>query len=243
MARRVEIMEIIKFRPRKTGKPEERTVKSASATHQSAAVAIIRFPGRKSTMPTPSGAPPENRKRGRTRRPLPIVKPPYDDYALLHIARHREAVLAYDRAVDAQVAAEGMVSPEEYDYLQAVRQEAFSDMMLMARCLVIARPQTRRGAIHLTRYLASQFNDVDGCDNGCMYMPDDINGEPWPKVFLRSLADGLRRMGAEFPKIKRKRGRLSGAQKLELHEAFARIPPHLIPTAIQYIDKLNGDSL
>jgi hypothetical protein len=34
----------------------------------------------------------------------------------------------------------------------------------------------------------------------CTYMPASINGRPWPQVFLKDLAKGLRKMESEFPK-------------------------------------------
>jgi hypothetical protein len=56
----------------------------------------------------------------------------------------------------------------------------------------------RRGIVFQARYLASQFNDLEGCKGGCMYLPDDIRERPWPMVFLQSLAAGLRKMAGEL---------------------------------------------
>jgi hypothetical protein len=47
-------------------------------------------------------------------------------------------------------------------------------------------------------YLFSQFNDLEGCKGGGMYLPDDIGERPWPMAFLQSLAAGLRKMGSEL---------------------------------------------
>jgi hypothetical protein len=226
-----------KSRRSKNGTPEERASKAAAATPQSEAAGIIEFPCRERTKPTSTAAP-EDRTRGcEASDGLPVS--PYDDYALLNIARHREAVLAYDRAIDAEM--DENASPEAYDGLTAATAKAYAHLMLMARCLVIVSPQTRRGAIHLAKYLASQFNDLVDCKNGCVYLPDEINGRPWPEVFLKSLARGLRSMGAEFPKMKRKRGRPSGADErrsLALQEAIAQIPPHLMSTAVRGLKEL-----
>jgi hypothetical protein len=73
-------------------------------------------------------------------------------------------------------------------------------MMLFARCVVVGPATSRAGLIALAKYLEQQFNDRDGCQNGCTSMPDDINGQLWPHVSMGSLASTLRRMGAEFPK-------------------------------------------
>jgi hypothetical protein len=71
-------------------------------------------------------------------------------------------------------------------------------MMLFGRCVILCRPTTRRGLIHQVRYLLSQFNDLEGCKGGGMYLLDDIGERPWPMAFLQSLAAGLRKMGDEL---------------------------------------------
>jgi hypothetical protein len=71
-------------------------------------------------------------------------------------------------------------------------------MMFFARCLILCRPTTRRGLIHQARYLASQFNDLVGCEGGCMYLPDEIGERPWPMAFLHGVAAGLRKMAGEL---------------------------------------------
>jgi hypothetical protein len=53
-------------------------------------------------------------------------------------------------------------------------------MMHFARGVILCRPTTRRGLIHQVRYLASQFNDLVGCEQGCMYLPDHI-GDTQPQ--------------------------------------------------------------
>jgi hypothetical protein len=35
---------------------------------------------------------------------------------------------------------------------------------------------------------ASQFNDLEGCKQGCMYLPDNIGERPWPMALLQSLS-------------------------------------------------------
>jgi len=119
------------------------------------------------------------------------------------IERHRAAVDAYNQAVETHCAAEGKVSVREYEALQATSSAAFQDMMLFGRVLAIQTAKTRRGLIHQANYLAAQFNDLEGCENGCIYMPERINGRPWPEVFLRRLARQLRRMGPELEPAKR----------------------------------------
>ena len=90
------------------------------------------------------------------------------------------------------------VSDNEYFHLQHNTKNAFDNMMLFARCVILCRPATRRGLIHQARYLASQFNDLDGCIGGCMYLPDDMDERPWPMAFLQNLAAGLRKMAGEL---------------------------------------------
>jgi hypothetical protein len=156
----------------------------------------------KATAPTDS----PRRPRGRQAAYSPCrdwisLKPPQgnDDPIFHEIERHLNASMAYNRAVEAETAAEGKVSESEYERLQDVTKTAFDDMMLFARALVLVGPKSRQGLMRVARYLALQFNDPVGCQNGCQYMPDEINGHPWPKVFLGALARNLRKMGAEFP--------------------------------------------
>jgi hypothetical protein len=45
---------------------------------------------------------------------------------------------------------------------------------------------------------ASQFNDLEDCKQGCMYLPDNIGERPWPMALLQSLAAGLRKKAGEL---------------------------------------------
>jgi len=148
--------------------------------------------------------PRKRRERGpyRDRQPieyqdgLPIIDPAGEkDEIFRFIAQHREAAAHYDRCVTVEQEAEGKVSDSEFFYLKNNTSNAFEQMMLFARCVILQRPTTRRGLIHQARYLVSQFNDLEGCKQGCMYLPDDIGERPWPMAFLQSLAAGLRKMG------------------------------------------------
>lgn len=130
---------------------------------------------------------------------LPVIDPAGEaDRIFGEIARHREAAAHYDRCVTVEQEAEGNVSEDEYFYLQRNTKNAFDDMMLFARCVIIERPTTRRGLIYKARYLAAQFDDLIGCKGCCTHLPDEVNGHPWPLVFLNSLAAGLRKMAGEF---------------------------------------------
>jgi hypothetical protein len=130
---------------------------------------------------------------------LPLIDPAgEEDLIFRHIAEHRAAVVHYDRCVDVEQEAEGKVSEDEFSYLQHNTSNAWNEMMHFARCVILARPSTRRGLIHQVRYLVSQFNDLVGCEQGCMYLPDDIGERPWPMAFLQSLAAGLRKMAGEL---------------------------------------------
>src|ERR1035437_1822823 len=130
---------------------------------------------------------------------LPIIDPEgEEDRIFRSIANHRAAVTHYDRCVDIEQAAEGKASSNEYSHLEHNTKNAFDDMMLWARAVIVERPITRRGLIHQVRYLASQFDDLDGCEGGCTHLPDAINDRPWQLAFLQSLAAGLRKMAGEL---------------------------------------------
>jgi hypothetical protein len=106
----------------------------------------------------------------------------------------RRAIAA--EMTDAQSEAETKVSADEFSHLQRNTRNAWDEMMLFARCVILCRPTTRRGLIHLVRYLVSQFNDLEGCQGSCNYFPDEIGERPWPMAFL--LAAGLRKMAGEL---------------------------------------------
>jgi hypothetical protein len=130
---------------------------------------------------------------------LPVIDPAgEEDKIFRSISNHRHAATHYDRCVDIMQEAEGKASSNEYSHLQHNTKNAFDDMMLWARAVIVGRPTTRRGLIHQARYLASQFNDFEGCEGGCMYLPDSIDEQRWPKKFLQSLAAGLRKMAGEL---------------------------------------------
>src|SRR5258706_8831120 len=162
------------------------------------------------TSPPETEQPPAQRKRKyrgpyKERKPieyqdgLPVIDPAgEEDPIFRHIASHRAAAVHYDRCVDVEQAAEGKVSDDEFSYLQHNTSNACDQMMLFARAVILARPTTRRGLIHQVRYLVSQFNDLEGCRHGCMYLPDDIGEQPWPMAFVQSLAAGLRKMASQL---------------------------------------------
>jgi hypothetical protein len=130
---------------------------------------------------------------------LPVIDPAGEEDPIFRdIAEHRAAITHYDRCVTVEQEAEGKVSDNEYFYLKHNTKNAFDNVMLFARCVILDRQTTRRGLIHQVRYLVSQFNDLEGCEQGCMYLPDDIGERPWPMAFLRSLAAGLRKMGGKL---------------------------------------------
>jgi hypothetical protein len=83
-------------------------------------------------------------------------------------------------------------------YLQHNTKNAFDEMMLWARAVIITRPTTRRGLIHQARYLASLITEPEACGSGGPHLPDKMNGHPWWLVFLNHLASGLRKMAGEL---------------------------------------------
>jgi hypothetical protein len=130
---------------------------------------------------------------------LPVIDPAGElDPIFFEITRHRAAAAHHDRCVDVHQEAEGKVSADEFSHLQRNTRIAWDEMMLFARCVILCRPTTRRGLIHQVRYLVSQFNDLEGCQGGCMYFPDEIGERPWAMAFLQSLAAGLRKMAGEL---------------------------------------------
>ena len=132
---------------------------------------------------------------------LPVIDPAGEEDLFRHIAEHRAAVAHYDRCVTVEDEAEGKVSDDEYSHLQRNTRVAFDEMILFARCLILCRPTTRRGLIHQVRYLAAQFSEHVGWDEGpcqTIYLPEKIADRPWVAEFLRSLAAGLRKMGGEL---------------------------------------------
>jgi hypothetical protein len=133
---------------------------------------------------------------------LPVIdRAGEEDNIFRSIAEHRAAAAHYDRCVEIEGEAEGKVSEHEYSHLQHNTKNAFDEMMMWARAVIIGRPTTRRGLIHQARYLTSQFSEHVGWDKGAcqlMYLPDNINDRPWFAAFLRSLAAGLRKMAGEL---------------------------------------------
>jgi hypothetical protein len=114
------------------------------------------------------------------------------------IAKHRAAAIRHDHCVDIECEAEGKVSDDELFYLQHNTKNAFDEMMLWARAVIITRPTTRRGLIHQARYLASLITEPEACGSGGPHLPDKMNGHPWWLVFLNHLASGLRKMAGEL---------------------------------------------
>jgi hypothetical protein len=131
-----------------------------------------------------------------------------EDLIFHDIERHQEAIDAHCAAVSAECEAEDKVSAEVYAALQRLTAIAFEQMMLRGRMLAICNVKSRRGLIALARHLERQFGIV--CDSGgCNSIPDEINGRPWAREFMHSLAGCLRSMGSEFPEPGRK-GRRQG---------------------------------
>jgi hypothetical protein len=176
-----------KPRRSKNGTPEERA--AAAAADASPPADVVSLHGGNQPEPAPDVAPYSG---------LPIMRPkPGEDLVFHEIERHRAAVVAYNQAIEAENA------DEENEALQAATSAAYDDVMRFGRFVAITTAKTRRGLICQTSYLASQFNALGDFENGCTYMPEEINGKPWPLVFLTSLARQLRRMGPELEPAKR----------------------------------------
>jgi hypothetical protein len=171
---------------------------------------VARSPDANAREEVPAPARHNRKPRGRykDRRPieyqdgLPIIDPAgEEDRIFRDIAEHRAAVAHYDRCVTIESDAEDNVSAAEFSHIERNTRIAFDEMMLWARSVIVRRPTTRRGLIHQARYLASQFSEDIGWDEGAcetIYLPDKINDRPWVAAFLKSLAAGLRKMAGEL---------------------------------------------
>jgi hypothetical protein len=161
--------------------------------------------------PSPESEPaatlsPRKRKLPKRQQPreyqdgLPVIDPAgEDDPIFQEIAKHRAAIVQFDRCVEVENAAEERGATEnELFYLRHNTKLAGDNLMLWARAVILCRPTTRRGLIHQVRYLASQFTEPEACKSGGPYLPDNIGEDPWQLAFLRNLAAGLRKMGTEL---------------------------------------------
>lgn len=119
----------------------------------------------------------------------------HDDPIFREIARHQKAVAAYNAALAADD--EGS-APETAN--------AYAEMMMASKCLIIGSTKTRAGLIAQARYLLTLFDMEMDC-GGCSTIEDQMGSkqQPGPQMFMRVLALNLRSMGAEFPKAKRRK--------------------------------------
>ena len=133
---------------------------------------------------------------------LPVIDPAgEEDFIFRHIAAHRAAIDHYDRCVTIESEAEDKVSASEYAFIQHNTSNAYDKMICHAKGIILCKPTTRRGLIHQARYLAAQFSEHVGWDEGAcenIYLPDKIDDRPWVAAFLKSLAAGLRKMAGEL---------------------------------------------
>jgi len=112
-----------KPRRSKNGTPEERA--AALAANASPPADVVSLRGGDQSDSAPDSAPDVAPYSG-----LPVVPPqPGDDRVFHEIERHRAAA-AYNQAVETHCAAEGKVSEEEYEALQAASSAAYQGMML-----------------------------------------------------------------------------------------------------------------
>jgi hypothetical protein len=170
---------------------------------------ILKLVGGTEVKPTVATEQPKRKRRGPYKLErhrieyqdgLPVIDPAGEEDPIFQdIAKHRAAIVHYDRCIDIESAAEERdASADELFYIHNNSKLAFDEMMLRARAVILTRPTTRRGLIHQARYLASQFTDTAGCESGGPYLPDKIGEQPWQLAFLRSLAAGLRKMAGEL---------------------------------------------
>jgi hypothetical protein len=110
------------------------------------------------------------------------------DPALRAISAHRQATKIFDEAVSVEGESHGKVTKAAYARLEEITKEAADEMFAAARSMVTAQPTTLLGAIALLQYLATNTLDIQNCVD-CM--PDEIDGEEWPRVFFRTLAAAL----------------------------------------------------
>ncbi|MEH2570077.1 hypothetical protein V1289_009704 [Bradyrhizobium sp. AZCC 2289] len=121
-------------------------------------VAGLDVPLQAASNPTAAPAPHQPTRKRKVRAPykerqpieyqdgLPIIdRTGEQDEIFRFIAQHREAAAHYDRCVTVEQEAEGKVSDSEFFYLKNNTSNAFEQMMLFARCVILQRPTTRRG--------------------------------------------------------------------------------------------------
>jgi hypothetical protein len=172
---------------------------------------VLRLVGGIDCTPSPESGPapapsPRKRKLPKRQQPkeyqdgVPVIDPAgEEDPIFQEIAKHRAAIVQYDRCVEVENAAEERgASDNELFYVRHNTKLACDDLMLWARAVILCRPTTRRGLIHQVRNLASQFTEPEACNSGGPYLPDNIGENPWQLAFLRNLAAGLRKMGTEL---------------------------------------------
>jgi hypothetical protein len=110
------------------------------------------------------------------------------------IDSHRMFIEEHEKAVRAEFAAEGNVSPAEFARLQEQTRRAFADMDLLGRAVLLCNATTRAGLIAWAKHMEAQF---DG--NGeCVSLPEEIGDCPWQSRVFRALRHCLRGMGAEL---------------------------------------------
>jgi hypothetical protein len=126
-----------------------------------------------------------------------------DDPIFFEIERHRHAVETYKKLVHEESEAEGSATDEELAELRHYTEQAFDNLNLFTRCLVTVNAKSRAGLIALVKYLEQLSIEPVGW--GFPYMPERLNDEPWIRVFMRSMARSLRKMGKDFPPAKRSR--------------------------------------
>jgi hypothetical protein len=123
-----------------------------------------------------------DRKRIEYQDGLPVIDPAGEEDPIFHhIAAHRRAIDHYDRCITVQCEAEGKVSDSEYTFLEHSTGNAFGEMICHAKGIILCKPTTRRGLIHQARYLAAQFIEHVGWDEGAcqsMYLPGKIGDRP-----------------------------------------------------------------
>jgi hypothetical protein len=109
------------------------------------------------------------------------------------IDRHRTFIEEHEKAVRAEFAAEGNVSPAEFARLQERTRRAFADMDLLGRAVLLCCATTRVGLIAWAKHMEAQFDE----NGDCVSLPEEINDCSWQRCVFRALRQCLRGMGTD----------------------------------------------
>ena len=105
------------------------------------------------------------------------------------IERHRNAQVKFSKAAGDEFASEGNIPERKCAALKQITADATDDMLAAGCSLLTTIPTTLPGAIAVLRYVEFQFEDFDGMS--CDHLPEEIDDQPFVRVFLGTLTAAL----------------------------------------------------